>query len=271
MKIALVTGPSSGIGRATALALSGLGLHIVAAGRSRERTQAVVDQIRGEGGSAEFLHLDLASLASVREAAATFVETGRQLDILINNAGVGATNGVTVDGFEIHWAVNHLGHFLLTSQLAPTLVERSRVVTVSSDWHYRARKLHLERVRGKGWVPFGLGYYATTKTANILFTRELARRNPELECHAVHPGLTDTSLIPWGVRALAGSTLLTAEEAADTVIWCATSNEVAGQSGLYYARRQIHPASPLATDDEVAAELWERSVEWTGFSSQRTE
>jgi retinol dehydrogenase 12 len=228
----------------------------------------VIDQISGEGGSAEYLHLDLASLASVREAAAKFVETGRQLDILVNNAGIGAANGMTEDGFEIHWAVNHLGHFLFTNQLAPALAGRSRVVSVSSDWHYRARKLHLDRVRGRGWVPFGLGYYATTKAANILFTRELARRHPEFECHAVHPGLTDTNLIPWGVRVLAGSSLLTPMQAADTVIWCATSDDVAGQSGLYYARRQIHLASPLATDDDVAAELWERSMEWTELASR---
>ncbi|HEY6628022.1 MAG TPA: SDR family NAD(P)-dependent oxidoreductase [Acidimicrobiia bacterium] len=262
MRTALITGPSSGIGRATALSLSRLGLHIVAAGRSRERTQALVDQISIEGGSAEYLHLDLASLTSVRQAAVAFVQSGRPLHVLINNAGVGAANGVTQDGFEIHWGVNHLGHFLLTNQLAPALVERSRVVSVSSDWHYRARNLHLDRVRGRGWVPFGLGYYATTKTANILFTRELARRHPEWECHAVHPGLTNTNLIPWGVRLLAGGTMLTPEEAADTVVWCATSDEVAGQSGLYYARRQIHRASPLATDDDLAAELWERSMEW---------
>ncbi len=164
----------------------------------------MIDQISDEGGSAEYLRLDLGSLKSVEEAAVAFVESGRPLHVLVNNAGVGATNGVTEDGFEIHWGVNHLGHFLLTSQLAPALVERSRVVTVSSDWHYRARNLHLERVRGRGWVPFGLGYYATTKTANILFTRELARRHPEWDCHAVHPGLTDTDLIPWGVRLVAG-------------------------------------------------------------------
>jgi NAD(P)-dependent dehydrogenase (short-subunit alcohol dehydrogenase family) len=222
----------------------------------------VIDQIEAEGGSAEFLHLDLASLRSVRQAGQAFVESGRPLDVLVNNAGVGATNGVTEDGFEIHWGTNHIGHFLLTDQLAPAIPERARVVTVSSDWHYRARNLHLDRVRGRGWVPFGLGYYATTKTANILFSRELARRHPEWECHAVHPGLTDTKLIPWPVRPVIRSTLLTAEAAADTVIWCATSDEVAGHSGLYYARRQVHIASPLATDDALAEELWERSLEW---------
>jgi len=260
----LVTGPSSGIGRAIALALARLGLHIIAAGRSPARTQAVIDQIIAEGGSAEYLQLDLASLASVRQAAFAFVESGRPLHVLVNNAGVGAGNGVTEDGFEIHWGVNHLGHFLLTNQLAPVLADRARVVSVSSDWHYRARNLHLNRVRGRGWVPFGLGFYAETKTANILFTRELGRRHAEWDCHALHPGLTNTKLIPWGVRLVAGSTLLTPEQAADTVVWCATSDDVAGQSGLYYARRQVHLASPLATDDDLAAELWERSVEWTG-------
>ena len=262
-----MTGPSSGIGRATALGLARVGLHIVAAGRSAARTQLVIDQIEAEGGSAEFIHLDLASLRSVRQATQAFVESGRPIDVLVNNAGVGSANGVTEDGFEIHWGINHIGHFQLTHGLAPAFTERARVVTVSSDWHYRARSLHLERVRGRGWVPFGLGYYATTKTANILFTRELARRRPQWECHAVHPGLTNTKLIPWPIRMVIGTTLLTAEEGADTVIWCATSEDVAGQSGLYYARRQVHIASPLATDDDLAAELWDRSMEWTGVAS----
>jgi hypothetical protein len=79
----------------------------------------------------------------------------------------------------------------------------------------------------------------------------------------MHPGLTDTNLIPWAIRPLIRSSLLTPEAASDTVVWCAVSDEVAGQSGLYYARRQIHQASPLASDDALAAELWERSVEWT--------
>lgn len=263
MRTALVTGPSSGIGRATALGLARLGLHVVAAGRSPVRTQRVLDRIEAEGGSAEFLQLDLASWRSVRAAAAAFLESGRPLHILINNAGVGAANGLTEDGFEVHWGVNHLGHFLLTNQLAPALVERARVVSVSSDWHYRARSLHLERVRSRGWAPLGLGYYATSKAANILFIRELAVRHPEWDCHAMHPGLTDTNLIPWAIRPLIRSTLLTPEAASDTLIWCAVSDEVAGQSGLYYARRQVHQASPLASDDALAAELWERSKEWT--------
>jgi len=264
VRTALVTGASSGIGRATALGLARFGFHIVAAGRSPARILSVVDQIKAEGGSAESLQLDLASLSSVRTSAASFLASGRPLDVLINNAGIGSGNGVTEDGFELHWGVNHIGHFLLTNELAPSLVTRSRVVSVSSDWHYRARSLHLDRARGRGWMPFGLGFYATTKAANILFIRELAVRHPEWDCHAVHPGLTDTNLIPWGLRLLFPSSFLTPEAAADTVIWCAASDEVAGQTGQYYARRQVHRASPLASDDAVATELWEASVEWTG-------
>lgn len=223
----------------------------------------MLDQIESEGGSAEYLQLDLASWTSVRAAAAAFLESGRPLDVLINNAGVGAINGLTEDGFEVHWAVNHLGHFLLTNQIAPALVERARVISVSSDYHYRAKSLHLNRVRSRSWVPYGLGLYATTKAANILFIRELAIRHPEWDCHAVHPGLTDTNLIPWPLRPLIRKSLLTPEAASDTVVWCAVSDAVAGQSGLYYARRDVHLPSPLASDDALATELWERSVEWT--------
>jgi len=223
----------------------------------------VLDQIRAEGGSAEYLQLDLASWKSVQKAASTLLKTGRPLDVLVNNAGVGATNGVTEDGFEVHWGVNHLGHFLLTNQLARAFVDRARVVSVSSDVHHRARELHLDRVRGRGRVPFGFGYYAVSKAANILFIRELAVRHPEWDCHAMHPGLTDTPLIPGYIRPLIRGSMITPEEASDTIIWCAVSDEVAGQSGLYYARRQVRQASPLASDDALAAELWEKSEEWT--------
>lgn len=262
VRVALVTGPSSGIGRATAVLLAAAGFHVVAAGRSPERVGAVVDRIVADGGSAEFLPLDLASLGTVRAAAERVIDSRWTLDILVNNAGVGMTRGVSADGFEIHWSVNHLGHFLLTDALGPALATGSRVVTVSSEWHRRARQLHLDRVRVPGRSPFGLAFYATTKTANILFTRELARRRPDLHTYAVHPGLAATGIYPGWVRPLMGR-MPTPEQAADTVVWCALSDQVATATAGYYADRQERRPSALASDDALAAELWERSEGWT--------
>ena len=262
LRTALVTGATSGIGQATATALARSGFHVIAAGRSQQKVDKATASIREHGGSAEGLVFDLGSLAAVRRAAAQVQQSGSSLDVLVNNAGIGIGMGMTDDGFEIHWGVNHLGPFLLTDELGPAFAPGARVVTVASDWHYQARDLHLERVRSRSWLPFGLGFYASTKAANILFTSELARRRPELRCYAVHPGLVDTGIFPFWLKPFLGTGLKSPEVGADTVVWCGTSDEVEGQSGLYYADRQVHTPSPLAADAGLAAELWERSEAW---------
>lgn len=263
MPTALVTGTSSGIGRATAMELACLGIHVVAAGRSATRTQPVLDAIGDGGGSAEFLELDLASLASVRAAAGSFVESGRTLDILVNNAGIGVNRrGLTEDGFEVHFGVNHLGHFLLTRDLGPAFRAESRIVSVASAVHHRANRIDFARMRRPTRFT-GLAEYAVSKLANLLFIRELSHRSPELHAYAVHPGLVDTPLIPRWVRFFTES-ILTPEQGANTVVWCATSEEVAGASGLYYQQRAIGVPSLVARDDSLARELWERSEKWCG-------
>jgi retinol dehydrogenase 12 len=262
MPIALVTGANSGIGRATAIGLASEGAHLIAAGRSAERTRPILEEIDARGGRAEFLELDLASLRSVRTAAQTFAGSGRDLDILVNNAGIGVNRrGVTEDGFEVHFGINHLGHFLLTRELLPHLRPGSRVISLTSAMHFRADRLDLSRVRRPtAWI--GLAEYARSKLANLLFVRELARRRPELRAYAVHPGLVRTRLIPAPLRALSGSSMVSPEQGADTVIWCATSEQVASESGHYYQLRSRAIPSALAQDDALAGELWERSDEW---------
>jgi len=262
MPIALVTGVSSGIGRATALELARRGFEVVAAGRSAGRTQPVVDLIRAEGGSAEFLELDLASLASVGAAAARFGDSGRQLDVLINNAGVGVNRRQrTEDGFEPHFGINHLGHFHLTNRLMPGLGRDARVVSLASAVHFRARGIDFDKMRR---APRLTGYYeyAVSKLANILFIRELARRRGDLLAFAVHPGLVRTRLIPTLVRPLMAGQMLSAEQGADTVVWCATSDLPTGHSGGYFQRRELAIPSIQAQDDDLARELWERSEDW---------
>ncbi len=264
MPIALVTGANSGIGRATAIGLARGGAHVIAAGRSAERTQPVLDEIAGFGGSAEFLELDLASMTSVRTAAQSFLDTGRNLDLLVNNAGIGVNRrGLTEDGFEVHFGINHLGHFLLTRELFPNLGPESRVVALTSALHFRADGVDFARVR-RPTAFTGLAEYATSKLANVLFTRELARRRPENRAYAVHPGLVRTRLIPGPIRALSASSMVSPEQGADTVLWCATSKDVAAESGHYYQQRTRLPPSARAQDNDLASELWERSDEWCG-------
>src|SRR5690606_15891262 len=107
----------------------------------------------------------------------------------------------------------------------------------------------------------GVTEYATSKLANLVFARDLGRRRPELRTFAVHPGLVNTAIFPWFTKPFLGRSL-TAEEGADTVVWCATAPEPAETSGAYWARRAERSPAPAALDDAVATELWERSEEW---------
>lgn len=269
MKIAMITGPSSGIGRATAIEMGSLGFHIVAAGRSRDRTMPVVDEIRRSGGSSEFLHIDLASLDSTQAAAREFEAGDRPLDVLINNAGVGVARGTTDDGFEIHFGVNHLGHFMLTQELGRSLVAGARIVQVTSAAHFNARDIDFARVEGRTRSILGWNEYGTSKLANVLFVRELARRRPNWRAYAVHPGMTDTAMFPRWARPFIRRRLRTPQQGAQTVIWCATSAEVEDESGLYYRNMESRPPSEAAQDDEMARELWERSERWCHIARQR--
>ena len=266
MRVAMVTGPSSGIGRVTAKELARLGFHVVAAGRSEKRTQPVVDAIVEEGGSAEFLQIDLASLDSARRAALEFEKSGRTLDVLVNNAGIGSGKGLTADGFEIHFGVNHLGHFMLTSHLRRTFRPGTRIIQVSSEVHRRVSLIEFDSFTKPTRSFYGLDEYGASKVCNILFVRELARRCPEWNAYAVHPGLANTGIIPWYVRPFIGWRLLTPEQGADTVVWCATSEEDTGNSGLYYAHRSSMEPSATAADDEAASRLWEESERWCGVA-----
>lgn len=263
----MITGASSGIGRATAREMARRGYHVVAAGRSEERTLPVVEEIDSHDGSAEYLHLDLASLDSCRRAAETFVGSGRTLDILIDNAGVGGARGLTEDGFEIHFGVNHLGHFMLTNGLEPAFRHGTRIVVVSSEAHRRADGIDFERVTRRGRLLTSFSNYAVSKLANILFTRRLAQLHPQWSTYAVHPGLADTNIFPPAAKLIFRDRK-SPEKAAETILYCAASDEVAGQSGLYFSRNWLREPSPTAQDDHLARELWDRSEQWCGVAGE---
>jgi retinol dehydrogenase-12 len=268
MENVMITGISSGIGRATALELGRRGYHVIGAGRSEERTTPVVRRIVEEGGSAEFHQLDLASLESTHRAAKSFSDSGRKLDVLINNAGVGARRGTTEEGFEINFGVNHLGHFMLTHHLQGTFEPGTRVITVTSAAHFSAEGIDFERVRGRTRGLFGWREYCVSKLANVLFTREFARRRPDWRSYAVHPGTTDTGIFPGWIRPFIRGRLFTPEQGAETVIWCATHPDVSEETGRYYRNKESRPPSETARNEALALELWERSEEWCGVGSR---
>lgn len=257
----LITGPTSGIGRAAAVQLAADGWHVVAAGRSRERVAGLVADIHKLGGSAEPLVLDLSSLRSVTSAATTLLESGRRLHALLNNAGVGVARGTTVDGFEIQFGVNHLGHFHLTRCLQPLLDNGVRVVQVASEMHRRAPGIDFDRVTGPTRTTFGVEEYAASKLANILFVGELARRHPRTSTYAVHPGVVKTGIFPWYTQPFLRRAV-TPDQGADTVVWCVTDPGLAGRTGRYWAKRREKTPSEKALDEALATELWERSEEW---------
>jgi retinol dehydrogenase 12 len=267
----VVTGANTGIGLATASALAGQGWRVWVACRSEAKGAAAVAGIKAATGSSAvfFLALDLADLASVRAGAEAFLGRGEPLQVLINNAGVGGARGVTKQGFELMFGVNHLGHFLLTRLLLERLVSSgpARVVTVSSDAHYNAAGVDFEAVRRPARGITGLGEYAVSKLCNVLFSQELARRTAGtgVTTYALHPGVVASDIwrrVPWPVRPLVTRRMLTVDQGAQTSLYCATSAAVAADSGLFYDKCAVRAASPVATP-ELGRALWERSEAWT--------
>jgi retinol dehydrogenase 12 len=267
----VVTGANTGIGRARALALAGESWRVYVAARSADKGAAAVAGIKAATGSESVfsLALDLADLASVRACAGEFLARGEPLHVLLNNAGVGGVRGLTKQGFELMFGVNHLGHFLLTQLLLERLVSSApaRVVTVSSDAHYNARGIDWDALRRPARGITGLGGYAVSKLCNVLFSQELARRTEGTGVHAyaLHPGVVASDIwrrVPWPVRPLVTRNMLTVEQGAQTSLYCATSASVAADSGLFYDRCALREASEVATP-ELGRALWERSEEWT--------
>jgi retinol dehydrogenase-12 len=277
-KVCVVTGATSGIGKATATALARLGAQVVLVGRDRGRTEATAAQIGSVATQPPAVDIaDLASMEQVRALAERLAALDR-IDVLINNAGLvlGERRG-TPDGFEHVFAVNHLASFLLTNLLLPrlTVAAPARVITVTSDAHSAARLDLDDPNLEHGWDSWRS--YANSKLANILFTRELARRlhGTGVTANCAHPGVVRTGfgrearpLLRLGVT-LARPFLLSPERGADTVVYLASSPDVADETGGYYVRRQRREPSAAARDDAAARKLWQISEELTGLTSGR--
>jgi NAD(P)-dependent dehydrogenase (short-subunit alcohol dehydrogenase family) len=264
----LVTGANAGIGLATATDLAGRGARVHIACRSKAKGEAAVAAIAAQTGSDQLrlLPLDLADLASVRQSAREFLALGEPLHVLINNAGIGGQRGLTADGFELHFGVNHLGHFALTQELLPLLRAsgQARIVNVASDSHYAASGIDFAGLRHKTKSMTGMREYAVSKLANVLHAQELARRlDPaEVTTYALHPGVVASEIwrrVPWPARQIVTRRMLTIEEGARTSLYCATSAEVAQSTGTFYDKCAEAEPNKVATA-ELAAELWDYSA-----------
>jgi NAD(P)-dependent dehydrogenase (short-subunit alcohol dehydrogenase family) len=267
----LVTGANTGIGRATAAGLARQGGRVYVASRSREKGEEAVAGLRASTSSDSiwYLPLDLADLDSVRDCASAFLARGEPLHGLVNNAGVVRARGLTKQGFELMFGVNHLGHFALTNALLGCLTASApaRVVTVSSDSHYSASGIDFEALRRPERGVTGMHGYAVSKLCNVLFSQELARRTAGsgVTTYALHPGVVASDIwrrVPWPVRPLMMRRMLTVDQGAATSLYCATSPDVAQDSGKFYDKCAERAPSRVATP-ELAAELWKRSEEWT--------
>ena len=230
------------------------------------------EMIAGTGNSdISFLHLDLSDLHAVARAADAYRALGRPLNLLINNAGVAGQRGLTVDGFELTFGVNHLGHFLFTTELLD-VIEASgpaRIVNVSSDNHFRPKRLDLDTVRETTDTFIGLRAYDRSKLCNVLFTQELARRLEPgvVSAFALNPGQVASDVwrrIPAPLAAVFKlmARMKTTEEGSQSSVYCATEPGLESESGSYYDADCTRRAVNAIASPELAAELWARSEAW---------
>jgi retinol dehydrogenase 14 len=275
-KTVLITGGTSGIGKATAVALAARGAGVVIVGRNPERGEAALKEIgdTSHSDSVELILADLSLQSEVRRLAEEFLAHHDRLDVLANNAGlVQSKRTETPDGIETTLAINHLAPFLLTNLLLDRLKESapSRVITVSSEaqrWGNMdfGDMQSLRKYRG-------FPVYGMTKLANIMFTFELAERlkGKGVTANCLHPGSVGTNFGKnnRGPMALFFRTfkpfMRSPQQGADTLIWLSSSPEVDGVSGKYFSDRKEIEAKDIAYDPDARRRLWEISEELTGL------
>jgi retinol dehydrogenase-12 len=276
----LVTGATSGIGEETALALARMGARVGILARSEERARQTLDRIARETGRSdlEIVIGDLGSLAAVRAAAAEVLQRFESLHVLVNNAGlIQLRRETSADGFETTFAVNHLGPFLLTNLLLERIIASrpARIVNVASHAHrFAKRGLDLDDLQNEREFK-SFRVYGQSKLANILFTRELARRveREGVTVNALHPGGVATRFGTQNgrfariVMKLGRAFLRSPARGAETSIHLASATGLEGVTGRYFANRREVAPSADACNDELAAALWARSVELSGLDA----
>jgi len=272
-KTVVITGATSGIGAIAARRLAEKGARIVIVARDRSRAEETLRELRTANAAQAHtaFYADLARLGEMKRVAAQIAAAEPKIDVLMNNAGLTATrNQRTEDGLELMFATNHLSYFVLTHLLLERLraAGAARIVSTASDAHRRGR-LDFERLQEQK----GMAGYGTTKLCNVLFTRELARRlaGSAVTANCLHPGFVATRFgdnaggaMRAGLAIAKRLFALSPEEGAKTMVYLASSAEVAGQSGGYYDRCAPAEPSRQAQSDEDARRLWELSAQITG-------
>lgn len=282
-KRVLITGGTNGIGKQAALELANMGAEIVIVGRDEIKTRTVTVDIKTLSGNSnvDLLVGDLSSMDEVRRVASEYSDKYQRLDVLLNNAGASfSTYQTSVDGYEMTFALNHFSYYLLTNLLLETIMltarehGEARIVNVSSGAHKSAGSdgLSFEDMRDESRFR-AFRAYADSKLANVLFTYELSRRleGADITVNAVHPGLVNTGFgdnmtgimrpIFKLMKTLAGRT---PKKGAETLVYLASSPEVAGISGKYWFDMKQLRSSEISYDRDQQKALWDFSAEATG-------
>ncbi|MBI1259657.1 MAG: SDR family NAD(P)-dependent oxidoreductase [Chloroflexi bacterium] len=283
-KVCLITGATSGIGKATALALARSGATVVIVSREPSRVEAVAAELRTAAHNPNIIGMsaDLASQSQIRQFAQTFTSRFPRCHVLVNNVGILLNaRRVTDEGMEWTLALNHLGPFLLTNLLLDNLIAagtadaHARIVNVSSSAHESAAGINFDDIQGIQRFN-GNAAYAQSKLANIMFTYELARRLGSLPVtvNAVHPGGVATHFgreagIYGVIIRLMRPFLLSPEKGAETVVFLASSPAVEQVTGQYFFNLQPVESSPASHDTEQQARLWRISEQLTGLTPDK--
>jgi NAD(P)-dependent dehydrogenase (short-subunit alcohol dehydrogenase family) len=271
-RICLITGGTNGIGKSAALALARMGGRVVIVGRDPVKTAQTVAELRSASNNpnVESLQADLSSLTQVRQLALDFRQRYDQLHVLINNAGaLIPKRQITVDGYEMTFALNHLAYFLLTNLLLDTLKASApaRIINVSSDLH-RAVRLNLDDLQNDSQTYAPMRIYGQSKLANVLFTTELAKRlaGSGVTANALHPGMVNTGFATtdtrWWMRLYLAMTKRfgrSPEKGAETIVYLASSPQVNQSNGQYFIDCKAVKPSAQGTDPNLARRLWEIS------------
>ena len=283
-KTCLITGSTSGIGKEIAIGLAKMKANVVLVGRNKSKCQDTAEEIYRSASidtnknRVSYLLADLSSQESIRQLAKKFLDNYQSLDILVNNAGVFLSRRLTsVDGIEYTFAVNHLAPFLLTNLLFERMKAsgHSRIITTSSVAH-RGAHINFDNLQFERGKYNGVQAYRQSKLANILFTKELARRSSGtgVTSNCFHPGGIRTNLVqssPWHYRLIwliITPFLVSPEKGADTAIYLASSSTVENVSGKYFVNRKSVDPAGFADDHQLAAKLWMVSEELTGISKK---
>jgi NAD(P)-dependent dehydrogenase (short-subunit alcohol dehydrogenase family) len=274
-KTVVATGATSGIGEVAVLALARMGARIVFVARDERRAEATLKKLETQAPRlGHGVHLaDLSLMAEARRAGLTIAQQEPRIDVLINNAGaMFSDRRVTAEGLEMTFALNHMAYFTLTAALREKLAASApaRVVSTSSVAHQGMRLDFSDLQSARRYN--GFQAYGRSKLANILFTRELARRlaGTGVTANCFHPGFVATRFgdASGGLTSLlipfARMFAITPERGADTLVHLASSPEVANVTGAYFVKRKIAEPSPAARDDAVAKRLWEASEALAG-------